>query len=96
MKARAAAGVARRLESGWLYQGPEALRNRALQPVQHGYALTLRRQLVQRLEIEAARIAVLNPTPRGREWSYIRAACRRELQRTERAERRLATRMGAV
>lgn len=89
-------GATRRLESEWLYQGPEAIRNKSLLPAQQSYAITLRRQLAERLATEAIQIAASDATPRGREWACIATACKREISRSERADRRLAARAGVV
>lgn len=84
-----------RLAANWVYQGAEATRVAGLSPGQVGYALTLRRQLADRLRDVASRRAVFDPTPRGREWSRIAHACRREVARTERVMRRLGEHGGA-
>lgn len=88
--------TARRLESGWIYQGPEAIKNKSLLPAQQSYAITLRRQLADRLATEAGRIAAQDTTPRGREWACIATACKREARRAERADKRLAAKAGVA
>jgi len=79
-----------RLDSGWLYQGPEAAKAPDLTAAQLSYAITLRRQLAERLKYEAQRIAIGNTSPEGRFWSTVGAACRAEVGRCERALQRLA------
>lgn len=80
-----------RLQSAWLYQGAGALANPALTCCQKDYALTLRRQLAERLAAEAADASIhFTRTAFGAEWAGIFNACRREAARTRRAARRLA------
>ncbi len=79
-----------RLQSGWVYRGAAVLRATALTADQKSYALTLRRQLVERLEGEAFAVAVCTGGQVAREFADIAHACRRERFRTERAHKRLA------
>ena len=80
-----------RLQSDWVYQGAAALKAPALTRGQKAYALTLRRQLVERLTREAAEVSIhFTHSPFGAEWAGIFTACRREAARTRRAVRRLA------
>lgn len=80
-----------RLASGWVYMGSDAAKHTPqLSRGQRAYAISLRRQLAERLAKEASRRAVLNPSPEGREWTFIAEACRHEARRMERADIRLA------
>lgn len=76
---------------GWVYQGTDALKNAALSCCQKSYALSLRRQLASRLMREAADVSIhFTRSPLGAEFAGIFDACRREVARIERADRRLA------
>lgn len=85
---------ARRLQSAWLYKGPDAAKNHRLTTDQAWYAITLRRQQAERLLREAPP-PVKAPTwsddwQRTFEWNTIRTALRREITRCVRADKRLA------
>ena len=84
------------LRPDWRYQGAEAGRLVALNPVQQSYAITLRRQLAESLAKAAARRALGDTSPAGSEWTRISAACRREVRRMERADAALARAQGGA
>lgn len=75
----------------WVHQGTDALKNAALTCCQKSYALSLRRQLASRLMREASDVSIhFTRSPLGVEFAGIFDACRREVARIERADRRLA------
>lgn len=80
----------------WMYQGAEAGRNKRLTADQISYAITLRRQLAEGLASAAARVAIFNHSPLGKELSAAGAICRREVRRMERAHVRLAAKAVAA
>lgn len=84
------------MRAAWYYMGPEAAKAPGVIADQVSYAITLRRQLADGLRDRASRLAVFDPSPRGREWSLIAHACRREVRRCERADRRLAAQGGVA
>lgn len=79
----------------WVYLADRAPQVAQLTVGQHGYAISLRRVLAQSLATQATRRAVLNPTPEGKEWSGIARACRNEVRRMDRADKRLAARIAS-
>lgn len=79
----------------WIYMGDRAAHVAGLTPGQVNYAITLRRQLADRLAKEASRRALANLSPAGREWTRIANICRNEVRRMERADQRLAQRFRA-
>jgi len=79
----------------WVYLGDKAARIPALTPGQVNYAITLRRQLADRLAKEASRRALANLSAAGREWSRIANIFRSEVRRMERADQRLSARFRA-
>lgn len=73
----------------WVYLGGHIPYGITLTAGQQDYAMTLRRQLAERLVGEASRRAIGDLSAAGREWTRIAAACRREVRRMERAQARL-------
>ena len=84
-----------RLQSPWLYRGADAMARTDISSTQKDYALTLRRQLVERLQREVGPTEALDATPQGREFYLIACELRRELRRTRRAALRLANKVAA-
>jgi hypothetical protein len=84
-----------RLQSPWLYRGADAMARTDISNTQKDYALTLRRQLVVRLQGEFGPTDALDASPAGRERYLIACELRRELRRTHRAALRLANKVTA-
>lgn len=84
------------MRAAWYYMGPEAAKVPGVTADQVSYAITLRRQLAAALGARASRLTVSNLPSHVREWTSIVAACRREVRRCERANRRLAEKGGVA
>lgn len=81
----------------WVYQGAEAGRDPKLTANQRAYAITLRRQLAERLTAEAgieAKTVRRDCGVAARYWAMIEQACRREARRMDRALNRLSRQAG--
>ena len=90
------AHLTQRLQSPWLYRGADAVGLQGVSPAQKNYALTLRLQLLDCLQKQVEPIATIaDSPPRAREFYLIGCALRREIRRTHRAARRLASKVPA-
>lgn len=78
-----------RLQSAWRYKGPDAAKTPGITPDQLSYAITLRRQLAERL-LAGALWSVSEIGLIHAEWACIKTALRREITRCNRAHLRLA------
>jgi hypothetical protein len=87
--------LTKRLQSPWLYRGADAMARTDISSTQKNYALTLRRQLVERLQQEVEPTASMFATPIAGEFYLIACELRRELRRTHRAALRLANKVTA-
>lgn len=79
------------LANGWLHKGPDARRyHPKITDDQRDYAITLRRQLAERLGEEAAKRAAAPVEPNRVFWVSIQNACRREVTRCLRVNNQMA------
>ncbi len=87
-------GRAERPQNPWIYKGPDAAKNHRLIAEQAWYAITMRRQLAERLlrdSPEPSKAPIWSDEwQRTVEWNTIRTALKREISRCDRAQKRLA------
>lgn len=91
---------AQRLQNPWIYKGPDAAKNHRLSTDQAWYAITMRRQLAERLlrdSPEPSKAPIWSDEwQRTVEWNTIRTALKREITRCVRADKRLAAKNAGV